>query len=57
MKLTERLYFKDGDVFAVYTRVGPEDSSTAYVNVITGMTGDIPANLFELPDLNGYEQK
>ena len=57
LMLIERLYMKDGDVFAVYSLVGDKDSGTAYTIVTTKMTADIPEGIFELPDLSGYTKQ
>ena len=56
MKMTERFYMKDGDVFAIYTETTMGNTTVAVTKVVKDITGDIPEGTFELPDLTGYEK-
>ena len=53
----ERYYMKDGDVFAIYTKVivGDAGLETETTKVIKSVSTEIPEGTFELPDLTGYE--
>ena len=55
--IIERFYMKDGDVFAIYslTKSGDEVLEER-TDVIKSITADIPAGVFEIPDLSGYEK-
>lgn len=53
----EKLYLRDGDVFAIYTFAKLGEYETAVAAVTTLITGDIPEGLFEVPDLSGYTEK
>lgn len=53
---TERFYLKDGDVFAIYTKITMGDSVVESTEVIDSISGDIPEGTFDLPDLSGYEK-
>ena len=55
-KLVQRHYMKDGDVYAIYTEATMGDTVVSSTEVIKKMTGDIPENTFELPDLSKYEK-
>ncbi len=55
--IIERYYFKDGDVFAIYTKATWGDTVIEDTEVIKSISGDIPDGTFELPDLSGYEKK
>ena len=57
MSMTERVYLRDGDVFAIYTGVKSGEQLSEITYVTTLITGDIPEGLFEVPDLSGYTQK
>lgn len=57
MAVTERVYLRDGDVFAIYTGLKQGKQLTEMVEVTTLITGDIPEGLFKVPDLNGYTEK
>ena len=50
----ERFFMKDGDVFAVYTQTHAGDSELESTNVIKSISGDVPDDLFVLPDLSDY---
>ena len=52
----ERFYLKDGDVFAIYTKITMGDSVVESTEVIDSISGDIPEGTFDLPDLSGYEK-
>ena len=54
--MIERYYMKDGDVYAIYTEATMGDTVVSSTEVIKKMTGDIPENTFELPDLSKYEK-
>ncbi len=53
---TERFYLKDGDVFAIYTKITMGDTVIESTEVIKEMSGDIPEGTFDVPDLSGYEK-
>ncbi len=55
--IIERYYFKDGDVFAIYTKATWGDTVIEDTEVIKSISGDIPDGTFELPDLSDYEKK
>lgn len=52
----ERFYLKDGDVFAVYTKITMGDTETESAEIIKKMTGNIPEGTFDIPDLSDYEK-
>ena len=52
--VTERYFMKDGDVFAIYTRTHAGDSDLETTNVIKSISGDVPDDLFTVPDLTDY---
>lgn len=52
----ERFYLKDGDVFAVYTKITMGDTETEATEIVKKMTTDIPDGTFDIPDLSGYEK-
>ena len=53
-EITERFFMKYGDVFAIYTKTVADSSTTESTNVIKSITADIPAGIFEVPDLSEY---
>ena len=55
-KEIERVYLKDGDVFAIYQKITMGETEVASTEVIKKMSGEIPDGLFDLPDLSGYEK-
>ena len=54
--MIERYYMKDGDVYAIYTEATMGDTVVSSTEVIKKMSGEIPENTFELPDLSKYEK-
>ena len=50
----ERFFLRDGDVFAVYTKTHAGESDLESTNVIKSISGDVPDDLFVLPDLADY---
>ena len=52
--VTERYFMKDGDVFAVYTKTHAGDTDLETTNVIKSISGDVPDDLFVVPDLTDY---
>ena len=50
----ERFFLRDGDVFAIYTKTHAGESDLESTNVIKSISGDIPAEIFVLPDLTDY---
>lgn len=52
----QRLYLKDGDVFAIYEKTTWGDTVIESTEIIKKMSADIPEGLFEFPDLSGYEK-
>ncbi|MBQ3281451.1 MAG: hypothetical protein IJH41_03485 [Eubacterium sp.] len=55
-KETERVYLKDGDVYAIYQYIKWGETEVESTEVMKKMSGDIPDGLFKLPDLSGYEK-
>ena len=52
----ERFYLKEGNVFAVYTKITMGETETESAEIIKKMTGDIPEGTFDIPDLSDYEK-
>lgn len=50
----ERFFLRDGDVFAIYTQTHTGETELEATNVIKSISGDVPDELFQLPDLSGY---
>lgn len=50
MALTERFFFKDGDVFAISSHMKVGENELDYAEVIKSISGDIPEDLIALPE-------
>lgn len=50
----ERYFMRDGDVFAVYKKVKAGETEMETTNVIKSLSGDVPDDLFVMPDLSDY---
>ena len=53
-ELNERYYMKDGDVFAIYSKSVMNGNTVEATQVIKSMSGEIPPEYFEFPDLTEY---
>lgn len=55
-KEVERVYLKDGDVFAIYKKITMGDTVVSSTEIIKKISKDIPDGTFKLPDLSKYKK-
>ena len=56
LRKIERYYMRNGDVFAIYFEESfGEEILSDYTEVIRSITTEIPEGVFDLPDLDGYQ--